>query len=113
MEHQCQLLLLYIGCHRSPNPLDHHGELQQYLLHQPYFNILPPGTRAALAAQENIGWFPFLLLGWVSKQWIPIQQEFLSKSHIKITSQRWTTQLAEKMMMIAWDLWADRNDTKQ
>ena len=68
-------------------------------------------ARNAQRCQDRIGWFQ-LLMGFMSKSWLPIQQDYLERHNSKINARRWATQLIKKLMQIAWDMWGDRNDAK-
>ena len=83
----------------------------RFVLGRHSYDILPPRARLALQNQDRIGWFP-LLMGFVSRSWLPIQQDYLDRHHSKTNARQWATQLIKKLMQISWDMWADKNDAK-
>ena len=70
-----------------------------------------PKVQAAIDAQSAIGWFPFMM-GQTTQEWEFIQEEHLQKIGSKRHAKTWTTQVLKQLMMVAWDMWADRNNIK-
>ena len=85
--------------------------IKQFMLGPYRYDILPPRARLAQQNQARIGWFQ-LLMGFMSKSWLPIQEAYLVRIHSKTNARRWASQIIQKLMQIAWDMWANRNDAK-
>ena len=85
--------------------------IKQFVFGQYRHDILPPRARLAQQNQARIGWFQ-LLMGFISKSWLPLQEEYLVRTHSKTNTRRWASMIIQKLMQIAWDMWADRNDAK-
>jgi hypothetical protein len=67
------------------------------------------GAQHAVADQDKIGWYNFLI-GRVSKKWSDSQQRFIDSLKRKNSGRRWTSAVIQKALDIAWDMWEQRND---
>jgi hypothetical protein len=71
---------------------------------------LPPrALEAAVQEQIRIGWHRFYE-GWLSKQWMILQQCHYTTTKSTKSGRRWATALIQKMWDTAWDLWEHRNE---
>jgi hypothetical protein len=82
-------------------------------------NHLPPfrnrdlyGSHHAVADQDKIGWYNFML-GRLSKKWSDSQQRYIDSLHRKNSGRRWASSVIQKALDIAWDMWEQRNDINQ
>jgi hypothetical protein len=66
------------------------------------------GLRGAVAAQDAIGWYNFML-GRLSKQWSEVQARYLESIQSRSSGRRWTIAILEKLWDISWDMWEQRN----
>jgi hypothetical protein len=67
--------------------------------------------KAALRAQNSIGWYPFLL-GHVANQWHAVQQAYYTSLCLDNTGRQWVRQLILQLFNISWDMWEHRNGIK-
>ena len=74
-------------------------------------NVYPSWMQKVVDEQTAVGWFP-LMMGKMTKGWIETQQTYLREMNMGDKLERWTKQLLKQLMMIAWDMWADRNNIK-
>jgi hypothetical protein len=71
---------------------------------------LPPRSlEAAVQEQIRIGWHRFYE-GWLSKQWMILQQRHYTTVKSTKSGRRWATALIQNMWDTAWDLWEHRNE---
>jgi hypothetical protein len=61
-----------------------------------------------LQHQSDIGWNRFFE-GWLSHEWLGLQQAYYSAIKSRRSGIRWTVALILKLWDIAWDLWEHRN----
>ena len=74
------------------------------------FNFMGrPNLRAAILAQDDIGWHPFLL-GMVSTKLADVQSTYYLQRKRRNTGLRWLVALIKKLWDISWDMWQQRND---
>ena len=52
-------------------------------------------------------------MGKAAKQWAGIQQEHYSRIRDRRQGKRWLTMVIKQVMLMAWDMWADRNNINQ
>ena len=87
--------------------------LQHWRLHQhlvPFTEAVPDefGLREAVSAQDDIGWYNFLL-GRLSNKWSDVQARYLESIQSRSSGRRWTIAILEKLWDISWDMWEQRN----
>ena len=68
---------------------------------KPYTN---PKLKAAIRAQQKIGWDNFVLGRW-SPLWQIVQTRYLLTFENQRSPQRWAIEIIKKMTMITWDMW--------
>ena len=69
------------------------------------------GLQEVIDSQTALGWFP-LMMGKMTFGWSEIQQAYFRELGKSNMLERWCKQILKQLMMVAWDLWADRNDIK-
>ncbi len=74
----------------------------------PSAGVSPATSSSARAAQEFIGWRPFLE-GCLTWEWQAQQQRYYEFLKSRKTGRRWTTLLIRKLWDVSWDMWDDRN----
>ena len=73
-----------------------------------------PGLRAAVNAQDDMGWNAAFEGRW-HHDWAAVQQRYYEYIGSRRTGKRWLIAVITKLWDVAWDLWIDRNgeNTKQ
>ena len=67
--------------------------------------------KPAIASQDFIGWYPFLL-GHVSNHWRGIQQAYYEWLGRRNTGKKWIKLLIQQLFNVSWDMWEHRNAIK-
>ena len=66
-----------------------------------------PGVNEAIQLQDHLGWLA-LFDGVVPDQWIDLQQNYFEWLGKRNTGFRWATSLIQKLLLLSWDMWKDR-----
>jgi hypothetical protein len=74
----------------------------------PTAGVAPATMSSARAAQEFIGWRPFLE-GCLTMEWQAQQQRYYETLKSRKTGRRWATLVIRKLWDVAWDMWEHRN----
>ena len=69
-------------------------------------------TDKAIRHQRTLGWFS-MVTGRMSLYWSHAQRDYLKRMKIDTPTLRWTSSVLKLMFHMAWDLWQDRNNTRQ
>ena len=69
------------------------------------------GLRIAVAHQDELGWYNFLM-GRISIEWKAVQQRYYEWLGKRNTGKKWAVALIQKVFSVSWDMWDHRNDVR-
>jgi hypothetical protein len=75
----------------------------------PTQRITPPDLRAAVQAQNSLGWNQFLK-GRIVKDWAPIQDADFACRLLRNTGKTWSASLSCGIWELAWQMWDHRKE---
>jgi hypothetical protein len=75
----------------------------------PTQRITPPSLRAAVRAQNSLGWNQFMK-GRIANNWAPLQAADFTRRRLRNTGKTWSAGLTSAIWELAWQMWDHRNE---
>ncbi|CAJ1938568.1 unnamed protein product [Cylindrotheca closterium] len=77
----------------------------------PSIRMVPGGLSSAFRSQQRIG-YQGLLEGRLSRQWAPLQEEYLQSRGSQRSPTLWASRLSHQLILLGFQLWEHRNSVQ-
>ena len=76
----------------------------------PAINTMEPIFSSAIVKQDTLGW-ESMIDGFITREWTLMQSNFMKQNNIQKSPLLWMAKVQNRVWMIAWKMWEQRNET--